>query len=373
MRRLVMLLATIVATATFTLVGCGGGDGGPGNATPFDAVLVGTWQPYMATVDGTQAAPAQALSWDPGVVRMTIGFADDGTATVRHYDGQGLVATQNGTWTAQNGNGTLTIDGDDTAITYALDGQVMTITFTEDGSQMTTRCVPVVTVNGQAADLARAWRITAVEVNGAAQTIANFFEFSPEANAAVLQMTPDGTFHIYVIDEGGAVIEHLQGAWATDGELLVVDPPDKPLMRGVWATGNTSVTFLDGGDTTKFELAAWATPGVRDATVAGQWMPQSVTVNGAPADMAAFFEWEQETDYMLLDLLQDGTALVRELSAADQVLYAGLGTWNTGNSQLTLDMDVTVVMDYTVTGNTLTVGFVDGGDDVAMVWSRVAG
>ena len=36
-------------------------------------------------------------------------------------------------------------------------------------------------------------------------------------------------------------------------------------------------------------------------------------------------------------------------------------------------MDVTVVMDYTVTGNTLTVGFVDGGDDVAMVWSRVAG
>ncbi|MFW5867896.1 MAG: hypothetical protein ACOCX2_08780, partial [Armatimonadota bacterium] len=119
-----------------------------------------------------------------------------------------------------------------------------------------------------------------------------------------------------------------------------------------------------------FELTAWAAAGDRDTELPGEWTAQSVTVNGESVDMAAFFDWAQGTDRMILDLWTDGTAVVRELSAADEVLFGQLGTWNTDGGDLTLDLDEEMVMGYAVTDTTLTTSLVDDGNAIEITWTR---
>jgi hypothetical protein len=294
---------------------------------------------------------------------------------VNHYDQDGqAVDTENGAWTAGNGSGTLVIDGETTNFTYSFDDQVLQISFAQDGSQVSIRWVPVFTSTERAADLSRAWQVSAVHENGTDQAIADFFGFPEGADAAVLQMIADGALHVFFIEAAdGTIVEYSRGTWATQGELLMIQPPDTPILRGVWATNNTSLTFLDeDGSTTSFELAAFAPAGSHDASVVGQWMPQQVTVNGQSVPLADFFDWDPQASYMLMDFWPDGTTVNREMSAADEVVWGALGNWNTDNSEMTLNIDVTIVMDYTINGNTLTVDFVQDGDDVTIVWNRIS-
>lgn len=374
MRKSTLILLSLVVVGPLVLLGCSGsgdGDGDDGNGAPVDTALAGTWQPYMASADGEQVAPAAAFGWDEGVVGMWIEFGIDGTVTVRHYDEDGVVDTENGTWTAQNGSGTLTIEGEQTDITYAADGRVMVITFVEDGAELTTRWVPVVEATEQAAQLARAWQVTQVQVNGSDETLADFFDV-PAGSTVVLGMMNEGALHFFVLDAEGDILEHMAGAWATRDELLAIQPPGSAMtLRGVWAADNTSVTFLDeDGSTARFELTAWAAAGDRDTELPGEWTAQSVTVNGEAVDMADFFDWAQGTDRMLLDLWTDGTAVVREMSAAGDVFYGQLGTWNTDGGDLTLDLDEEMVMGYAVTDTTLTTSLVDDGNAIEITWTR---
>lgn len=375
MRRTIMLLAVIGVVVTFGLTGCGGGDGdGGGNGIVFDAALVGLWQPYMTTVDGEQVGPADAFDWDQNVVRMTIQFGNNGALTVRHFDNeQAEVDAEAGTWTGTNGAGSLTIDDDVIDFTYAVNGNVLTLTFTEEGSQVTASFVRVVTSNQRAAELTRAWQVTQVQVNGTAEPIADFFDFLPEAERAVFQMLADGTLNIFFVDAEGDIVEFVQGSWATSGELLLIEPPGVgATLRGVWAANNTSLTVLDeDGSTVKFELTPWAPAGDRDAQVVGQWAPQSVTVNGQSVNMADFFDYDPQTSYMLMHFFADGTTLNREFDAADEVVWGALGTWSSSNGDLDLQFDISIDADYTVSGNTLTVSFVQDGDNVTIVWNRV--
>ncbi|MBD3291718.1 MAG: hypothetical protein GF393_02245 [Armatimonadia bacterium] len=375
MRRTIMLLAVIAVVVAFGLTGCGGGDGGGGNGVVYDATLFGLWQPYMTTVDGGQVAPAEAFDWDQNVVLMTIQFGNTGALTVRHYDDtQTQVDVENGTWTGNNGAGTLNIDGEVINFTYVVNGSVVTLTFTQDGSQVTASFVPVFTSTQRAAELSRAWEVTQVQVDGTVQPIADFFDFLPEAERAVFQMLADGTLNIFFVDAEGDIVEFVQGSWATRAELLLIEPPGVgAILRGVWAANNTSLTVLDeDGSTTKFELSPWAPAGDHDANLVGQWAPQSVTVNSQNVALADFFDYDPQTSYMLMHFFADGTTLNREFDAADDVVWGALGNWNTDNSELTLNIDVTIVMDYTINGNTLTVDFVQEGDDVTIVWTRVA-
>lgn len=372
-----MLFAAIAVIVTFGLIGCGGSsDGGNGNGNGngivIDPVLLGTWQPYEAAILGDPIGPREAFDWDENIVRMTAQFSDDGSVTIRHYDDtQSLAATETGTWTAQGGSATLTIDGEETNIDYSLDGRVMVISFTENAAQFRTRWVPVIDAAGQAAELARTWRVTLVEVNGAVTPMADFFDVPAEATV-VLSLTPGGTLYFFVAGEESQIIEAMEGAWATEGELLVIDPPGAPTLRGVWAPDNTSITFLnDDGNTAQLQLTPWAPAADRDAAVAGQWTPQSVTVNGQPVEMAEFFEWTPGTDTMLLDLWADGTAIIREM-AGDDVLWAALTWWSTDGGQFTLALEAALEMDYAVAGNTLTVSFTEDGDEITIVWDRVS-
>ncbi len=374
MRKSTLILLSVVVVGPLVLLGCSGsgdGDGDGDNGASVDAALAGTWQPYMASADGEQVAPAAAFGWDEGVVGMWIEFGMDGTVTVRQYDEDGVVETESGTWTAQGGSGTLTIEGEQTDITYAADGRVMVITFTEDGAQLTTRWVPVVEATEQAAHLARAWQVAQVQVNGSDANLADFFDV-PAGSTVVLGMTNEGILHFIVLDATGEILEQMAGNWATQDELLVVNPPGSLMaLRGVWAPDNTSLTFLDeDGTTAKFELTAWAPAGERDAALPGDWTAQSATVNGEAVDMAAFFDWAQGADRMILDLWTDGTAVVRELSAAGDVFYGQLGTWNTDGGDLALNLDEAMVMDYAIAGDTLTVNFTEDGDAIEITWVR---
>jgi hypothetical protein len=377
MRRITVVLIGIILVAGLLMSGCSGGDGDGdgGNGVIFDNALIGTWQPYMATVDGTQVSPKQAMDWGQNVVLITVQFANAGALQVTEYDADGqTVDTENGAWTGNNGSGTLVIDGETTNFTYTFNGQVLQINFTEDGSQVSIRWVPVFTSTTRAADLSRAWQVTAIQENGADQSVVDFFEFPERADAVVLQLIADGTMHVFSIESAdGTVVEHAQGTWATQGELMMIQPPEASILRGVWAANNTSLTFLDeDGSTTHFELSPWAPAGEHDADLVGQWTPQQVTVNGQSVPLADFFDWDPQASYMLMDFWPDGTTVNREMSAADEVVWGALGNWNTSNSELTLNIDVTIVMDYTINGNTLTVDFVQDGDDVTIVWNRIS-
>ncbi|MFW5866309.1 MAG: lipocalin family protein [Armatimonadota bacterium] len=374
MRRNLVFLVAVAVIVAFGLVGCGGGDGdGDGNGVVVDANLFGVWQPYLTNADGDQIAPADAFGWDDDTVRMTIQFANDGTVTVREYDDDGVATAENGTWTAAGGNGTITIDAEVSDFTYASDGQVLALGFAEDGSEMTARCVPVIDVSGNAAELTRAWQVTQIEVNGSGEAVADFFGFPAGADRAVLQMLADGVLRVFFVDAEGEILEAVTGTWATNGELVLIRPENTPALRGVWAANNTSLTFLDeDGSTTKFELAPWAPAGTRDASAVGHWEAESVTVNGQAVNMADFFEWAPGADRMWLNLWSDGTAAVREVADPDDVLYGALGVWDTDGNELTLDVDVTMEMDYTLSDDTLTVSFTADGEDVTIVWTRVS-
>lgn len=371
MRRL-MLVVMMLAALGF--VGCGGGgDGGDGGGgDPIDANLLGTWQVYFTSIDGQQVGPAQAMDWDQGIVRMTIEFKNDRTVAIRHYGEEGLIETENGTWTAQSGNVTLSMDDEDIPLQYSFDGRVLVVEQQQDGTTIVMRFVPVVNLTAHAASLVRSWEVASVEVNGAAESLADFFGLPPDADGVVLQMGDDGTLNVFLYD-GSDIVEHVAGTWANLGELLVIAPQSEGELRGVWSS-NTSVTFLNtDGSTVTFELTQWAPTGTHASGLVGQWQAQSVTVNGSSASMADFFEWETGTAYMLLDLMADGTAISREMASANDILYGGLGTWNTDGGTMTLSFEGPMVMDsWSVVGNTLTVEMTDDGDSIVLTWQRQA-
>lgn len=363
-----MLLTLIAVVAAVGLMGCDGGDDGD------DAALIGTWQPYMATMDGTQVSPKEAFGLEGDDAAMTAQFAAGGALTIRYYDDEGdETDTEDGTWTADNGTGTLSVGPDDIEMNYAFDGRVMVITFEEDGATFVIRWVPVADLPDNAAELARTWQVTQVQVNGAVADMADYFDLPPTGEAVAMHLLPAGILNIFILDADNEIIGHQLATWATQGELLVVDPEDAPPMRGVWADNNTSVTLLDpSGDTLKLELAPWAPEGERDPALVGQWRAQSVTVNGAPVDLATFFEWAAETDHMQLGLSADGTASLREFTDADHVVAGWLGTWSTAGDVLTLGIDGTTAAEYDRTGITLTLDFTEGGDEITLEWILLA-
>ena len=370
-RTCLILTAIVLAVG---MIGCGGSDNGdPINGEPIDdpidEALVGTWQPYEAAILGDAIGPREAFDWDEDIISMTVQFIGDGNVTLRYYGHGGLVRTETGTWTAEAGNATLNIDGEETNIEYSPDGRVMIIAFTENTAQFRTRWVPVIDASGQAAELARTWQVALVEVNAATVPMADFFGVPEEASVA-LGMTPDGTLHVFMLDEESRIVEYMQGAWATEDELIVLDPPGTRTLRGVWDAGNTSITFLnDDGNTAKFHLTPWAPAGERDEQLLGEWTPQSVTINNQQADMAQFFEWQPGTEEMFLDLWADGTAILRE-TAGDDVLWAALTWWATNGGQFTLALEEALEMDYVIAGDVLTVAFIQNGDSITITWLR---
>ncbi len=379
MRRITAVFVVMAVVAAFGIVGCSGGDGdglpgdGDGSGIAVDDALVGTWQPYLATMDGVQIAPSQAFDWDEGVVNMQIQFVDDGTLEVTHYGETEIAGTQDGTWTAEDGTGTLTVGEDVIDITYSFDGRVLVVNFTENDSEIMVRWVPKTIVDGRADGLARGWLLSEVNVNGTLEPIADFFGLQTEFFGVVLHMQPTGTLDIFVIEDDGDVLDHSRGTWATQDELLVINLEDDGVtLRGVWAADNTSITFLDEGNTTQFELTPWAPEGNRDTSVVGQWMPVQVERDGQSVPVANFFGYDPADSYMLMDFWPDGTVISRELTSDDEVVSGQLGLWTTDGGDLRLILDFDLTMDYTVSNGTMTVDFVQEGSDVTITWNRIS-
>ncbi len=365
MRNIFALLAVL---ALMGFVGCGGGgDGG----TLIDTSVVGTWQPYFATVNGTEVGPAQTFEWGEEMTGMTLALAASGTVTVTDLgEGGTNLGSETGTWTASGGNATITMPDDTIEMTYQVSGNILTTQFEEEGDQILVRWVKVVNLAGHDAALCRSWLVTSVTADGAAVDLVDFFDPDEPATTFVVQLLDNGQLVIWGLD-GEEVVHRELGTWATGGGAIQI-VIDGETIRGAYQTGNTSLSIIDpGGVSATLQLQPWAPAGDHDSALVAEWQAQSVSVNGSPVSLADFYEWDPQSTSMRVYFFADGTFVNVERNAADVVTWAGLGTWNTDNAQLTVNMDGPMVMDYAISGSTATMHADNEGDDVTLVFQRI--
>lgn len=365
MRKIFALLAVL---ALMGLVGCGGGDDG---GTPTDTSVVGTWQPYFATVNGTEVGPAGAFDWDEEMTGMTLTLAASGTVTVTDLGEDGTtLGSETGTWTASRGNATITMPDTTIEMTYQVSGNILTTQFEEEGDQILVRWVKVVDLAGHDAALCRSWLVTSVTADGAAVDPVDFFYPDEPATTFVVQLLDNGQLAVWGLD-GEDVVYLERGTWATGGgaiQILI----DGETIRGAYQPGNTSLSIIDpGGVSATLQLQPWAPAGDHDSALVAEWQAQSVSVNGSPVSLADFYEWDPQSTSMSVYFFADGTFVNVERDADDVPVWAGLGTWNTDNAQLTIDMDESMVMDYVISGGTATLHADIEGNDVTLVFQRV--
>lgn len=372
MRKMWMLTALVLTTALLMgVLGCGSGEDGDGNGV--DATLVGVWQFFEAREDGNVIPPGEAIGWEEGMTRTTAEFLNNGNLVIRDYDNtKALVNTENGTWTAQGGVLTLTIDQEVMEFAYVINGNLLTLTSDDEGHENVMRWAKVVNLTGHDAALVRTWVVQSVQVNGANTPIADYFGLPPAAQAMSMQMLADGTLIARPLGAENVILGRTNGTWATGGGELAVTI-DGFTMRGSYLANNTSTTLLDEmGRTVHFELAAFAPAGQRAAALLGAWQAASATVNGTPVPMEDFFGWEDDTDRMTIAFFADGTIISVEYAGAD-VTFADMGTWSSAGGTLTINFpgEDPMVMNFNVVGNTVTVTFTEGGDDVVLTFTRV--
>ena len=367
MYRSLMFIAVVALVAG--LSGCSGTD----NGEPIDQALVGEWQIFEAQAGDETIPPDEIFGQDEGDVRWTVQFRADGVVTERRFNAEGEVTSTNtGDWTAAGGEFDLTFPDDEHPVegTYQIEGNILTVTTLIEEHEVSLRFVRVVDLTEQDPHMARNWEVAAVEVNGVATPLPDYFDLHDAIDTAVLLLHADGTFDLYGL-EGAEIRGGGQGNWATGGGAINFTA-DGQIRRGAYAVNSASMTFLDiDGSSVRFALEAFVTEGTeRDESLIGAWQAASVTVNDQPAELADVLGWPEDVDGEVVRFYSDGV-LVAINYKGEQPFSGQFGTWNTDGNVLTLNLEDLIVMDsWSVVGDTATFDFTLNGDAISLTCER---
>jgi len=247
----------IAALFLVLLAGCGGGGSGGGEDIDPGTSMIGRWQPISAVQDGTTVVPLSTamMSYGSTWTRGEYEFRQDGTCSLYGYMGNTLVQTVNGTWNSDNQVAPITLEGVTVDVSWS-DGpaNVMSANFDRNGHSYQTRWVRVVTVTGHDLQLVGTWQAAAVEVNGVATPVADFFEFEPGSDAMTIEFQADGDA-ISREMSGATVVSTENQTWATsEGEFTLT--MDSTLGRGYYTPGTVQlvVTFVNPADGSTVEI-----------------------------------------------------------------------------------------------------------------------
>ncbi len=377
MKKLMFLGAVIIIAVSLT--GCGGGGGGDGGDDGGGAIdpntsMIGVWQPVLATQDGTPvkvsaAMPAYGQTW----TRAEYDFKQDGTCSVRGFEGSTLASTINGTWSSDNGVAPVTLNGVTTTITWGDFGSWMhQADFSAGGHNYHTEWVRIVDLTAHDPGLARTWKVTQLKKNGAASSIASFFGFSSGTNVMTFQYQPNGTMVQREV-AGNTVVKRETGTWANgDSELLFAIQGGEQ-HRCIMEMGGQTLTFLDNeGNTIELTMGFWA-PGMdHPAQLVGKWRATKVTQDGTQISMATFFGWEPGTTALETEFWSDGSVEGTNY-AGTSVVEREFGNWGVVGTSLQINMiEQTVYQSYSASGSTMSVTTTMDGHTYVLTFTKVS-
>lgn len=381
-RRLLLLAA--LAGAGIWLIGCGGSsNGGGGNgdgdgdmdpSTP----LIGFWQPIDARQGDRTVSIKTAMNWDSNWTNATYTMQQSGDCILRPCQGATQLAAINETWWTDNGVGEMTSGGMTMIIqsSFAF-GNIAQMTLRHGGNTYEVRMARIANLSEHDTQAIGTWRVQSVRVDGADVPVATFFSMAPGSEAITVQLLA-GADAIARELAGELVVDRDTGSWASGGGTALGDVPEpfEWVDRAIYSyeAPGIVVTFLNRmtGKSVRIALSRWAPTDPRDTQIIGTWRAVSATSNGSPVPLRDVFEGSAQSTTYLVQLWSDGT-MEERVMAGVALERAELNWFSAQAGELrmdSLDPDPMEILDYSVSGNVLTVSFEDLGDHIEIVFQR---
>lgn len=360
MRRIDLLLVSLIIG--LALIGCGGGGGDGDGDLLLDEALYGVWH-VVSVVESDVIQPlADTLGWQSGWTNQTLEFKDTGEVIRRSYTGTTLSSTETGIWTAENQVATITFGSDvsiQSFLTFWDGGQpwIANFTFSKNSHEYKSTCVKVVPLTGHNLAMTRSWVLltstspSPVKVDNVEVSPTTYFDMPAECNAFSIQLLADGTLIVRKTN-GYSIVQKETGTWASGGGTFQMTIGGQ-MSRGFASGSGYTWTFNDTetGQTVVLQWSLWAPNDNHPTAFVGQWEAVSATQDGNPLDLAIFFGWEAGVTSLIMELWSDGTSENRNYKGST-LFESELGYWSVSTDKLRLQSVDYREYNYALNGNT---------------------
>jgi hypothetical protein len=218
------------------------------NLTGHDAALVRAWTVQSVETDGVDTPPATFFEWGHESDAEVLQFLADGTMMIHEIAGNEIVDHEEGTWATAGGEIIITVGPDSMRGGYVPNNTSVTF-LDSDGSGVVFELAAYAPAGLQHDPaVVDTWQATSVTLDGAAVSLADFFNWDAGSDRMTAQFWADGT-EISLEYAGTDIVYADISSWSTAGATMTLVGDGAIAFDNHVIAGNTvTLTGSDGGD-----------------------------------------------------------------------------------------------------------------------------